>query len=72
MFFLIISTAFGDLSHKYALLAPLLKHSSPSAPLPENKSITIASCKLFCIMLNKDSLTLSSVGLVFSPSKVYK
>jgi len=48
----------------YALLHPLLKNSIPIAPLPANKSNTTESSILLFIILNKDSLTLSSVGLV--------
>jgi len=60
-----------DLSHKTAFFAPLLKHSNPIAPLPANKSSTVASSISFCIILNIDSFTLSNVGLVFVPSRVY-
>ena len=60
-----------ELSHKTALLDPLLKNSSPIAPLPENKSNTVESSISFCIILNSYSFTLSNVGLVAIPSNVY-
>ena len=59
-----------ELSHKTTFCAPLLKNSNPIAPLPANKSKTIASSILFCIILKTDSFTLSSVGLVLVPSNV--
>ena len=59
------------MSHNITLFAPLLAASSPIAPLPENKSKNIESGISFCIILNKDSFTLSNVGLVFSPYSVY-
>ena len=59
------------LSHNIAFFAPLLMLSNPTAPLPANKSNTTVSLILFCKILNIASLTLSKVGLVFKPSKVY-
>ena len=59
-----------DLSHKTAFSAPRLKNSKPIAPLPANKSNTLAPSISFRIILNIDSFTLSYVGLVFSPSNV--
>ena len=46
--------------------APLDKHSIPNEPVPANKSNTLLSIIYGFIILNKDSLTLSVVGLTSS------
>lgn len=59
------------LSTNTALLARLLKASIPKLPVPAYKSKTSASSKCSTIILNRDSFTLSNVGLVEFPFKVF-
>ena len=54
------------LSTKTHLLAPLDKHSIPKEPVPANKSNISLSIIYELIILNKDSFTLSVVGLTSS------
>ena len=59
MLSLLISTKVHD-------LAPLDKHSIPKEPVPANKSRTSLSIIYEFIILNRDSFTLSVVGLTSS------
>ena len=65
---LIISAHTVDLSTKTALSASLLNASIPIAPEPLNKSKNEQPYKSGLIILKRDSLTRSAVGLVSIPS----
>jgi len=67
MFFLIMAQASGLLSTKMADLAFRLRASIPRAPVPANRSSTLAPSVRREMILNMDSLTLSDVGLVAIP-----
>lgn len=62
-------TAAGAMSTKVALSAPLLRASIPKAPLPANRSRTIAPGTRSDRMLKMASLVRSEVGRIPLPSK---
>ncbi|GAM93466.1 DNA methyltransferase [Listeria monocytogenes] len=71
-FWRIVLIASAAWSIKTARSAPLLNASIPSPPLPANKSSTISPSKKGPIIENKDSFTLSVVGLVLFPGTAFR